>query len=59
MPQAPRQSRVQRFFKSIVSVDAAKHTVTLPLHRGVAKGETVWYVVTDASDVSGARKEGV
>jgi hypothetical protein len=47
------------FFSSIVSVDDSKQTVTLPLHRGLAKGETVWYVVTDASDVSVARKEGV
>jgi hypothetical protein len=47
------------FFRSIVSVDDGRHTVTLPLHRGLAKGETVWYVVTDASDVSVARKEGV
>ncbi len=47
------------FFKSIVSVDGAKHTVTLPLHRGLAKGETVWYIVTDASDASVARKQGV
>ncbi len=47
------------FFKSIVSVDRGKHTVTLPLHRGLAKGETVWYVITDASDAAVARKEGV
>lgn len=47
------------FFKRIVSVDDAKHTVTLPLHHGLAKGETVWYVVTDASNISVARKEGV
>ena len=46
-------------FKNIVSVDDGKHTVTLPVHRGLAKGEAVWYVVTDASDVSVARKEGV
>jgi hypothetical protein len=47
------------FFKSIVSVDDGKHTVTLPLNRGLAKGKTVWYIVTDASDASVARKEGV
>jgi hypothetical protein len=47
------------FFESIVSVDAGKHTVTLPLHRGLAKDKTVWYIVTDASDVSVARKESV
>ena len=44
------------FCKSIVSVDDSKHTVTLPLHSGLAKGETVWYIVTDASV---ARKQGV
>ena len=45
--------------RSAVSVDVANHTVTLPLHQGVAHGETVWYIVTDASDESVARKLGV
>jgi hypothetical protein len=47
------------FFKSIVSVADSKHTVTLPLHRGLAKGNLVWYTVTHASHASVARKEGV
>jgi hypothetical protein len=47
------------FFKNIVSVDEGARTVTLPLHRGLAKGKTVWYIVTDASDASVARKERV
>jgi hypothetical protein len=47
------------FFKSIVSLDNANHTVTLPLYRGRANGQAVWYVVTDASDAAVARKRGV
>jgi|SRR5579862_1153317 len=47
------------FFKSIVSVETSNHTVTLPLHRGRFNGQTVWYVVTDASDAGVAKKEGV
>jgi hypothetical protein len=34
-------------------------TVTLPLHRGVSNGQTVYYVVTDVSDGSLAAKLGV
>jgi hypothetical protein len=47
------------FFKSIISVDRTNHTVTLPLHRGQANGESVWYIVTDASSASVARTDGV
>jgi hypothetical protein len=35
------------------------NTVTLPLHKGSAKGATVWYVITDASDASAAAKLGI
>jgi hypothetical protein len=44
---------------SAVSVDLAANTVTLPLHRGTAKGGTVWYIITDASDAAAATKLGV
>jgi len=47
------------FFKSIISVETSNHTVTLPLHRGRSNGQTVWYIVTDASDAAVAKKEGV
>jgi hypothetical protein len=44
------------FFPSIVAVDTTTHTATLPLHRGEAHGQTVWYIVTDASDASVAKR---
>ena len=36
-------------------VDAAKQTAILPLHRGVHNGETVWFIMTDASAMGIAR----
>jgi len=37
--------------KSAKQVDLHHGTVRLPLHRGVAGGKTVWYVLTESSDV--------
>ena len=45
--------------KSALTVDPDAQTVTLPLHRGVAHGKTVWYIITDASNATVARKLGV
>lgn len=45
--------------QSATSVDLAANTVTLPLHRGTARGATVWYIITDASDAASATKLGV
>ncbi len=45
--------------KSTLSVDATKHTVTLPLYRGTHNGTTVWYIITDASDAGTARRLNV
>ena len=42
-----------------VAVDADAGTATLPLHRGTAGTQTVWYVVTDSSDKADAQKRGV
>lgn len=36
--------------KSARDVNVAASTVVLPIHRGVAHGRTVWYIITDASD---------
>jgi hypothetical protein len=36
--------------KSARDVDVAASTAVIPIHRGVAHGETVWYMITDASD---------
>jgi hypothetical protein len=44
---------------SNATVDLTANTVRLPLHRGTAKGKTVWYIVTDASDQAAASKLGV
>jgi len=40
-------------------VDMTFNYATLPLHRGVANGKTVWFVVTDASDAGIARQLGL
>jgi hypothetical protein len=47
------------FLKSIISVNTANHTVTLPLHRGMANGKVIWYIVTDASDAGVAKSRGL
>ena len=44
---------------SAIGVDLAANTVTLPLHRGTARGRTVWYVLTDASDRAAASRLGI
>lgn len=36
--------------KSARNVDLKAGTVTVPIHRGVANGKTVWYIITDSSD---------
>ncbi len=36
--------------KSAKQVDLHDGTVRLPLHRGVAHGKTVWYILTESSD---------
>jgi hypothetical protein len=45
--------------KSIRAIDVAKHTVTLPVHKGTAGGKTVWYILTDTSDAAQAAKQGL
>jgi hypothetical protein len=47
------------FFPSVISVDTSTHTATFPLRRGESHGQTVWYVVTDASDAGVAKRYGV
>lgn len=44
---------------SALAVDTTAHTVTLPLHRGMEEGKTVWYIITDVSDARIARQLGV
>ena len=45
--------------KSALRVDLDTNTGTLPLHKGTCNGQTVWYVITDASDAAVARDLGV
>jgi hypothetical protein len=45
--------------ESAIKVDLSKETVRLPLYRGRADGETVWYVLLDASDQGIAHDLGV
>jgi hypothetical protein len=44
---------------SALAVDTTNHTVTLPLHRGIEEGKTVWFIITDASDARVAKQAGV
>ena len=43
---------------SALRVDLSRDFATLPLHKGTAQGETVWFVVTDVSDAAIAQKLG-
>ena len=45
--------------ESAIQVDLSKETVRLPLYKGKANGNTVWYVLLDASDVGLAHDLGV
>lgn len=51
--------REQIVLRSAISVDAEANLVTLPLFRGTAGGQTVWYIVTDSSDAADAAARGV
>jgi len=44
---------------SALRVDLTSDFATLPLFKGSAQGETVWYVITDVSDAGIARQLGV
>jgi len=45
--------------ESAIQVDLSKESVRLPLYKGKANGETVWYVLLDASDQGIAHDLGV
>ena len=45
------------FIKS--AVDNANGTVTFPLYKGTSHGQTVYYVLTDASDGNFAQQYGI
>lgn len=54
--ELPRENIV---LKTAISVDPVANTVVLPLHKGKANGQTVWYIVTDSSDRDDALARGV
>jgi hypothetical protein len=49
----------RRVFIANALENQADNTVKLPLYRGVSQGQTVWYMVLDASDSTAAKKYGV
>jgi hypothetical protein len=44
---------------SAIQVDLSAETVRLPLYKGKANGQTVWFILLDASDVGLAKDLGV
>ncbi len=59
---APAGLTLQKNRQTITSalrVDLTRDFATLPLHKGTANGETVWYVITDVSDAGMARRLGI
>ncbi len=52
-------SKDQQTITSALRVDLTRDYATLPLHKGTASGETVWYVITDTSDAGMARRLGI
>src|SRR3954449_3872638 len=42
--------RAKLTLKSAIQVDLSKETVRLPVYKGIARGQTVWYTLLDASD---------
>jgi hypothetical protein len=45
--------------ESAIQVDLSRESVRLPLYKGIANGETVWFVLLDASDQGIAHDLGV
>ncbi len=54
--QAGPVARSGFFIPSVLSVDTVAHTATFPLHKGTVDGKTVWFIITDASDVRVAKQ---
>ena len=54
------EKRVTKQFLTSGQVDLVREVVTLPLHRGrLSSGETVWFVLTDVSDLATSKKMGL
>src|ERR1700747_1114845 len=52
----PRENLV---LESALQVDLTKETVRLPLYKGSANGHTVWFILTEASDLGLAKNSGL
>ncbi len=60
IPEASAElPREQLVLRSALSVRPADNSVTLPLFRGRAGNQTVWYIVMDSSDQADAERRGV
>lgn len=51
--------RLTTLLTSVRSIDTQRHQAVFPLHRGVAAGRAVWYVLTDVSDAAEAKARGL
>ena len=58
-PVGQTLDKSKQSIKSARRVDLTRDFATLPLHKGTAGGETVWFVITDSSDAKMARDLGV
>ncbi len=61
-PPAPLDKELPReriVLTSAIRVVPTENSVTLPLHRGRAGMQTVWYILTDSSDAADARQRGL
>src|SRR5713226_835184 len=52
----PRNNLV---LESALQVDLTQDTVRLPLYKGTANGQTVWFILTEASDAGLAKNSGL
>ena len=53
-------ANITKLFLTSGQVDLAREVVRLPLHRGrLSSGETVWFVLTDVSNLDTSRKMGL
>ena len=55
---AEQLPRAKVVLPNSLAVDLDAQTVTVPLHRGTYRRESVWYIVTDSSEQADATKRG-
>lgn len=56
---AAQNAQPTTLITSVKSIDVQRHQVVFPVHRGIANGHTVWYVLTDVSDANAAKQDGL